>query len=73
MAVETVLEYGAYQKKYKQGEKYEAAETTVTVVTKAFNEKMGLNLQHREIDIAHRLGPKTRTQADRCSIAKFTS
>ena len=39
----------------KQGEKYEAAETTVTLVTKALNEKMGLNLQHRDIDIAHRL------------------
>ena len=57
----------------KQGEKYEAAETTVTLVTKALNEKMGLNLQHRDIDIAHRLGPKTRHQADRCIIAKFTS
>ena len=56
----------------KQGEKYEKAETTVTLVTKALNEKMGLNLQHRDIDIAHRLGPKTRNQADRCIIAKFT-
>ena len=57
----------------KQGEKYEAAEATVTLVTKALNEKMGLNLQHRDIDIAHRLGPKTRNQADKCIIARFTS
>ena len=36
-------------KEIKQGEKYEAAETTVTLVTKALNEKMGLNLRYTRV------------------------
>ena len=43
----------------KQDGKYEAAETTVTLVTKVLNEQMDLNLKQIDIDKAHRLGLKT--------------
>ena len=55
------------------GEKYESMETTVSLVVKTLNEKMGLNLENRDIDIAHRIGKKMPNQPDRCIIAKFTS
>ena len=48
-------------------------ETTVSLVVKTLNEKMGLNLENRDIDIAHRMGKKIPNQPARCIIAKFIS
>ena len=59
--------------KVDKGETYESMETTVSLVVKILNEKMGLNLENRDIDIAHRIGKKIPNQPDRCIIAKFIS
>ena len=51
--------------KVEKGETYESMETTVSLVVKTLNEKMGLNLENRDIDIAHRIGKKIPNQPDR--------
>ena len=59
--------------KVEKGETYESMETTVSLVVKTLNEKMGLNLENRDIDIAHRIGKKIPNQPDRCIISKLIS
>ena len=53
------------------GEKYKRMETTVSLVVKTLTEKMGLNLENRDIDIAHRIGKKIPNQSDWCILANL--
>lgn len=55
----------------KEGERETAEQTTDTVI-QLLNEKMGITLHPRDIDIAHRIGV-TRRQVPRPIIVKFVS